>query len=412
MAQFEENSRPGRGDQALPVSRPPFAPPGWPPPGPPVGSVTQPTSRVVDTRQPPATQDGVVPVEPLGHGQEPAGAHVSEGQLSPDGRYVWQRGEWLPRLRDVNHAGAAALHLNAARYLQQPDLSAEVGLRGFLHHRLGLKVPPGAAEQRRRHLLQATRTEAGGPRLIVVASQKGGVGKSTLAMLLGSQFSVARKDRVLVLDSNPDSSSLAIRAAHRATAGATDLAPYADRVVSYAQLQPYVTVMAGTGLEVLPSLPERGSFVDGAAALALARMASRFFAVIIADLGTGVAGSGWWLANADQAVVVATPSLDGALLAQSTLAQLEQRRGGGWVRQNAIVVMNQAGLADRRIKVDQQERDLRSRVRQVFRLDWDRHLAVGGQIDWERLAPPLRQQTLKVAADLGANFRSAGAPNA
>lgn len=410
MAQFQEDRRPrGQGRDVAPT-RPPTPPPGWPPPDP-SGSMTQPT-RMVSLAHPPATQHGMVPVEPLGHGQEPAGARLSEGQLSPDGRYVWQRGEWLPRLPAWNHNGASALHLSADRYLHPPDLSAELGFRGFLHRRLGLKVPPAAAERRRRHLLQATRTEADGPRLIVVASQKGGVGKSTLAMLLGSQFSVARKDRVLVLDSNPDSSSLAIRAAHRTTAGATDLAPYADRVVSYAQLQPYVTVMAGTGLEVLPSLPERGSLVGEGAARALAGMASRFFAVIIADLGTGVAGSGWWLANAHQVVVVATPSLDGAFLAQSTLGRLERRRGPDWVRENAIVVMNQAGLADRRIKVDAQERDLRSHVRQVFRLGWDPHLATGGAIDWEQVAPELRRQTLQVAADLGANFKPAGATDA
>lgn len=407
MAQFQPTRPPEGQGQDVPPPRPPVPPPGWPPP-PPASPVTQPT-RMLRVGPHPATQDGVVPVEPLGHGQEPAGAQIQDGQLSPDGRYLWQRGEWLPRLRESNHDEAAAVHLSAGRYLQRPDLSAELGVRGFLHHRLGLKLPPGAAERRRRHLLEATRTDAGGPRLIVVASQKGGVGKSTLAMLLGSQFSVARKDRVLVLDSNPDSSSLAIRAAHRSTAGATDLAPYADRVMSYAQLQPYVTVMPGTGLEVLPSLPERGTPVDEAAAPALARMASRFFAVIIGDLGTGVAGSGWWLAGAHQVVVVATPSLDGALLAQSTLAQLERRRGAEWVRQNAIVVMNQAGLADHRIKVDQQERDLRSRVRQVFRLDWDAHLALGGPVDWHQVGRRPREQTLQVAADLGANFRPAGA---
>ena len=103
-------------------------------------------------------------------------------------------------------------------------------------------------------------------------------------------------------------------------------------------------------------------------------------------------------------VVVATPSLDGALLAQSTLVQLVRWRGAEWVRENAIVVMNQAGLADPQIRVDAQERDLRSDVRQVFRMSWDPHLAVGGPIDWQQLRPDVRQQTLRIAADLGANF--------
>lgn len=383
------------GEEQRRVPRPPVPPPSTPPP-----SVLP-----VHTERRPA---GVVPIEPLGRGQEPAGARVQEGQLSPDGRYVWQRGEWLPKLPRHSDGAVQAPRLSADRYLRRTEPAAEVGFRGFLHRRLGFKIRPSATERNQRHLLEAMRTDARGPQLIAVASRKGGVGKSTLAMLLGSQFSVARGDRVLVLDCNLDCSSLAVRSAHRAPVGAMDLAPYAARVGSYEQLKPYLTVMAQTGLEVLPSLPDHGGLPNAATAPELAQMARRFFAVMLADLGTGVGANGWWLAHADQVVVVATPPLDGVLLAQATLTQLARWRGADWVRNNVIVVMNQAGLADPHIRVDAQERDLRSEVRQVFRMSWDPHLAIGGPIDWHQLGSAMRQETLRVAADLGAHFTRQG----
>lgn len=350
-----------------------------------------------------------MPVAPLGRGQEPAGARVQDGQLSQDGRYVWDHGAWVPRLLRPPEGAAQLGHLSAShRYLRRTEPAAELGFRGLLHRRFGIRVRPSAEERSQRYFLEAARTAAPGPQLIAVASRKGGVGKSTLAMLLGSQFSAARRDRTLVLDCNPGSGSLAIRCAHRSPVGAADVAPYAEGVESYEQLQHYVTVMAQTGLEVLPSLPDREDSPDAVAAPEMSRMARRFFAVMLADLGTGVAVSGWWLAHADQVVVVATPSLDGALLAQSTLAHLARWRGADWVRENAIVVMNQAGLADPHIRVDAQERDLRSDVRQVFRLSWDPHLAVGGPIDWHQLSPQVRQETLRIAADLGAKFTREG----
>lgn len=345
-----------------------------------------------------------MPIEPLGPGQEPAGTRVQDGQPSPDGRYIWRRGEWVPRLTQLRDGAAQLPNLHANRYLRRSEQAAEVGFRGFLHRRIGLEIRASSEERHQRHLMEATRTAASGPQLIAVAGRKGGVGKSTLAMLLGSQLCVARKDRVLVLDSNPDSGSLAVRSAHRSPVGAVEIAPHAAGVESYEQLQPYVTVMARTGLEVLPSLPDHVEIGHPAAAPALAQMARRFFAITLADLCTAVAFSGWWLASADQVVVVATPSLDGALLAQATLAHLTRWRGTEWVRENAIVVMNQAGLADPHIRVDAQERDLRSQVRQLYRMGWDPHLAVGGPIDWHQLRPAVRQQTLRIAADLAANF--------
>ena len=68
---------------------------------------------------------------------------------------------------------------------------------------------------------------------------------------LGLKVDVSAGERQVII-----SSRLAIRSAHRSPVGAGDLAPYAASVESHQQLQPYMTVVAQTGLEVLPSLPD------------------------------------------------------------------------------------------------------------------------------------------------------------
>ena len=47
--------------------------------------------------------------------------------------------------------------------------------------------------------------------LVAIASQKGGVGKTTVTTLLGMALADAREDRVIAIDANPDRGTLAER---------------------------------------------------------------------------------------------------------------------------------------------------------------------------------------------------------
>src|ERR1700694_3855455 len=74
-------------------------------------------------------------------------------------------------------------------------------------HRLShglIDLGPGAAERRRQGLLLAACTPAvDPPRHVAVASAKGGVGKSTMALLLASRLGLLRTDRIIAVECNP-----------------------------------------------------------------------------------------------------------------------------------------------------------------------------------------------------------------
>ena len=89
------------------------------------------------------------------------------------------------------------------------------GWRGAVYRGSGHVLNPGPSlpEQRRRELEHRLRTPIDGSRRVVVMSRKGGVGKTTITLALGSTFALLRGDRVIAVDANPDAGNLAHRVA-------------------------------------------------------------------------------------------------------------------------------------------------------------------------------------------------------
>ena len=74
-----------------------------------------------------------------------------------------------------------------------------------------IRLGPGAEERRRAERAAALRTPIEGTRRVVVMSRKGGVGKTTITLSLGSILATERGDRVVAVDANPDAGNLAHR---------------------------------------------------------------------------------------------------------------------------------------------------------------------------------------------------------
>ena len=119
------------------------------------------------------------------------------------------------RLAAVPPAVLSAADFTDAIMYAAPVPAPRRGWRRAVYESSAHLVNPGpsAAEQQRAELERRLRTPISGSRRVVVMSRKGGVGKTTISLALGSTFAMLRGDRVIAVDANPDAGNLAHRVA-------------------------------------------------------------------------------------------------------------------------------------------------------------------------------------------------------
>jgi putative peptide zinc metalloprotease protein len=268
---------------------------------------------------------------------------------------------------------------------------------------------PGAAERARLETLARVRTPIEGSRRVVVMSRKGGVGKTTVTLALGSTFAVHRGDRVVAVDANPDAGNLAHRVAGRAGArgrSITDILAAADRIGTYSQLQAFLSQSPESRLEVVASDddPHISDALSRSSYHRVIQLLDHFYNLIVLDTGTGILDSAnqGLISEADQLVLVLRPGLDGARAAALTLDWLDEH-GYGWLVERAVVVLNgvRRGVG---MPLDQVRAHFEQRCATVLEVPWDRALEQGGQSELSRLAPATRDALLELAAAVADNF--------
>jgi CobQ/CobB/MinD/ParA nucleotide binding domain len=129
------------------------------------------------------------------------------------------------------------------------------GWRRALHYLTGglVRASASPAEVRRRELVgRACTPVATGHHRVAVLSLKGGVGKTTTVMGLGSTLASLRGDRVIAVDANPDRGTLSDKLRLETAATVRDLLTERDRVLRYADVRAFTT-QAPSRLEVLAS---------------------------------------------------------------------------------------------------------------------------------------------------------------
>src|SRR6476659_10073102 len=109
---------------------------------------------------------------------------------------------------------------------------------------------PSKAERDRAALLAMVARPLYGTRRIAVVSLKGGVGKSTTTVGLGSALAIHRGDRVIAVDGNPDAGTLAERVRADNTLTIRDLIDNAGTIRSYTDMRRF-TSQADSRLEVV-----------------------------------------------------------------------------------------------------------------------------------------------------------------
>jgi MinD-like ATPase involved in chromosome partitioning or flagellar assembly len=330
-------------------------------------------------------------------------------------------------------AGAVGEPLSAPPSLSEPDaaetLSAETsesltadvllhgkravpgaGWRRTVYRATGglVHIDESAAARRRRDLINRVRTPvAGGHHRVAVMSLKGGVGKTTAAVGLGSTLASLRGDRVIAVDGNPDRGTLSDKVRLETPATIRDLLNERAQVSRYADVRAF-TSQASSRLEILASDRDPGVSVAFSADdyRSVARVLEHYYSICITDCGTGLLHSAMTgiLELADQIVLVSSPSVDGARSASATLDWLEAHSYGDLVRNGVVVLSMVRRKSKSTVDLDRLEQHFAARCRAVVRVPYDAHLEEGAEVELEMLNSDTENAYLTLAALVGDGF--------
>ena len=281
------------------------------------------------------------------------------------------------------------------------------GWRRAVYAGTGHVVNPGpsATEQRRQELERRLRTPIRGSRRVVVLSRKGGVGKTTISLALGSTFAMLRGDRVVAVDANPDAGNLAHRVAPPHDRTITDVLRDLDDIRSYATLRGYTAQALESRLEVLASDddPRIGMALDRDDYHRLVGLLDHFYNLILLDTGTGILDSAnqGLLSEADQIVLVVRAGLDGGRAGALTLDWMDEHGFDDLVSRAVVVVNAQRHGA---APPERMRRHFEKRCQSVVTVPWDGALEQGALTDMSSLHRKTRDSLVDIAAAVADNF--------
>ena len=365
-----------------------------PPDGYPMAEYDTGTAAVPPVEPVPATEPEPPPVEPA-----QAVEAVPPGELvqPPPEPAHWQHAETADSL--------TADLLLPGRHVAPPS-----GWRRAIYQVTGglVRPPLSAAEMRRRELVaRACTPVAAGHYRVAVLSLKGGVGKTTTVMGLGSTLASLRGDRVIAVDANPDRGTLSDKLRLETAATVRDLLNEREQIQRYADVRAFTT-QAASRLEVLAS--DRDPTVSVAFSDQdyedVSQVLEHYYSICITDCGTGLLHSAMAgvLRLADQIVLVSSPSVDGARSASATLDWLQAHGYGDLVRDGVVALAVVRPRGKSTIDLERLEQHFATRCRAVVRVPYDAHLEEGAEVELNQLSKATADAYLALAAEVGDGF--------
>lgn len=340
--------------------------------------------------------DAAAPVTPGASGAAPPASSRYPAAVSPA----------------TSHAPAPAAPLG---HSAATELSSDQLLRGGRSKARSSR--PGARPSRFRlggakeeaalqHKLEMIRTPVRGCYRIAVISLKGGVGKTTVTTALGSTLASERQDRVLAIDANPDAGTLGRRVRRETGATIRDLVQAIPSLRTYHDIRAY-TSQAPSGLEIVANDVDPAistAFNDEDYRQAIDVLGAQY-PIILTDSGTGLLYSAMRgvLDLADQLIVVASPSVDGASSASTTLDWLNAH-GYGDLVQRSLTVISGVREKGRIVKVEDIVAHFSERCRGVVSVPFDEHLSAGAEVDLDLMRPKVREAYLTLCALVAESF--------
>ncbi|MBC7300787.1 MAG: AAA family ATPase [Nocardia sp.] len=383
----------------------------WAPPPPPM--YQQPMPGGMPPGQQPE-QPGQFPgQQPEQLGQFPGQQGQFPGQQGPAGLPPGQQWAGGPaqqqpfqpqHMQAPNQPGHSVNDLNL---LKRARKSPRSGWRKAVHKVSGGVINPGesAADVVFRDLGERVNQPVRGDYRIAILSLKGGVGKTTTTVGLGSTFASQRGDRVIAIDANPDLGTLAHRVPRQTRSTVRNLLED-QQITRYSDVRAH-TSQAPSRLEVLaseqdPAVSEAFSEADYRKAIGILQS---FYNIILTDCGTGLMHSAMSgvLDMASSLVLVTSPAIDGARSASATLDWLDHH-GYSKLVERTVVVVNASRRGASTVDLDQLRKLFLDRTRAVQIVPFDDHLAEGAEIDLELVSKPTRRALLELAAMVADDF--------
>lgn len=280
---------------------------------------------------------------------------------------------------------------------QDPRLSGLIGpppKRG----RFGRRKPTVPDVEVSAGELEAIRAPLPAPRRIGVVGLKGGVGKTTLSVLLSGTLARERPEPILLVDADTTYGSFLLRTGVTPVACSADLAAMGDP----GRMDVLTAAMSRTrdGYWVLPSgrNPAQSAAFGEATYVAAMKVVYRHFPLMVTDCGAGLASPLMYrvLAGCHSLVVATTPSLDGILATHNALQWLTTAGFEGLARRTVVVL---TGVRrDSGFDVAETRSRLAPLCRSVAVLPYDEHLALGGYLDDNSLAAATREAATGIGA--------------
>ncbi|MFI6870778.1 MinD/ParA family protein [Nocardia sp. NPDC050406] len=392
---FAEGQRdPGAPEQLNGHGQPPFTPEGEQ--GGPIYSWSPPPAAPPQQQQPPMQQPPQnyqqqpdfqqQQQQPQGWGGAPSHAYQPSGQQAPP---------------PPGHS------VNDLNLLKRARRAPRGGWRRAVHKASGGMINPGEspADIVHNELVDRVNQPVRGDYRIAILSLKGGVGKTTTTVGLGSTFSSLRGDRVIAIDANPDLGTLAHRVPRQTRSTVRNLLED-SHITRYSDVRAH-TSQAPSRLEVLaseqdPAVSEAFSEADYRKAIGILQ---QFYNIILTDCGTGLMHSAMSgvLDMASSLVLVTSPAIDGARSASATLDWLDHH-GYHKLVERTVVVVNASRKGSSTVDLDQLRKLFLDRTRAVQVVPFDDHLAEGAEIDLELVGKPTRRALLELAAMVADDF--------
>jgi MinD-like ATPase involved in chromosome partitioning or flagellar assembly len=296
--------------------------------------------------------------------------------------------------------------------LRAAGLDEEQKILSAMGWRKLLKLEESPDERRVRELKALIDTPLRGTHSVVVLGGKGGAGKTTTSVGIGSILAQVRNDKVVALDANPDvGANLAERI------DPTTVSSYREVLVDehlerYADMRTHVGQSRASGLDVLGANRDVSDrkLLDTKTYLAAHERLFKFYSIVVTDCGTNVEHpvSKGVLTNANSLVVVAAATRDSAQAAGRVMDWLLEAGYHDLLARSVVVLNDISGRADRKVTSDLVATFAR-RVGddRVFVLPYDPHVGTAGVIDVDQLRPATQRRFLEITAALATNFGQA-----